>query len=153
MSDAAATCIGGIYRFLDDETGETIEVPVSVDLAAAIAALDGGLARREKLRRRRERPAAAAAGRAGGGPDPVDPRTVAPARDGPRLGFTLLVGLGVRWDGPPPGRGPCPCCRGSALPAHAYCLGCDRSGRDDLLKPPSSPAATKARKSRPRPAV
>jgi hypothetical protein len=37
MSDpvpaAAPTCIGGVYRLLDEETGETIAVPVSVDLA------------------------------------------------------------------------------------------------------------------------
>lgn len=147
-SDRAFTCIGGVYRLFDEETGETIEVPVSVDLAAAIKDLDLALARREKLRKRFERSLSTLALAEGGEHDMVDPRTVASRHDGPRLNFTLLVGFGARWDGPRPQHSRCPCCDGAKLPAHAYCLRCDRSGRDDLFKP-GSPAASPRPEPRP----
>lgn len=152
MSEPTPTCIGGVYRFLDESTGETIEVAVSVDIARAIEALDDALARREKLQRRHERSLhTLAGGGVGVGEfDLIDPGTVSSRRDGPRLCFTLLIGSGARWDGPHPRQARCPCCGNATLVAYAYCLACDRSGRDDLLKPPV-PAARPKPEPKPKP--
>ncbi len=45
---------------------------------------------------------------------------------------TLIVGQGLTpWPGPEEGRDrSCPACGDAYLPTHAYCLHCDRSGRD-----------------------
>ncbi len=48
---------------------------------------------------------------------------------------TMLIGQGLTpWPGPSPGptpAAPCPACRDRRLVPHAYCLRCDRWGRDD----------------------
>lgn len=127
--DAGSVLIGGTYFLHDDLTGETLEVPVSVDLAAAIRDLDAAMARRTKKAARREVQASSIEGKTGVPFDPPDTR-------GPHYDFRWFVGECTVWEGPTPEDRPCPCCAGLVLSTIAYCLKCDRSGRDDLLKRP-----------------
>ncbi len=74
---------------------------------------------------------------------------------GPRLPVpTLLVGIGLTpWPGPEQGRSsPCPACGSAPLTPDAYCLRCDRWGRDGTLPEPPAPGPrpNRPRSSRPR---
>lgn len=67
---------------------------------------------------------------------------------GPRLAFRWLLGEGWPWSGglalwehiPDPSSGEmrtrCRFCKGNTLPHYAYCLGCDRCGRELRIPPP-----------------
>lgn len=75
-----------------------------------------------------------------------DPEYLGFPWEGPRLSFSLLLGESAVWAGPDSLRlydetGAPRECRfcGSAprLPDYSYCLGCDRSGKDRHVPPPS----------------
>ena len=72
--------------------------------------------------------------------------------EGPRLQFERFVGESQVWDGPPgkDARGKCECCHGVELEPAAYCLGCDKCGRDNLVrKPTRAELAARAEKQAP----
>lgn len=61
--------------------------------------------------------------------------------EGPRFHFDRLIGEGEVWAGPVvvevEGQRYCTLCWDRELPPDTYCLGCDRSGRDRDIPPPS----------------
>jgi hypothetical protein len=98
--------------------------------------------------------------RAGLDPDHMpDPKSVAPDEEygpfeGPRLSFSWLLGESPTWSGPesvtlyyPEGQALCRFCfHLRRMPAYAYCLGCDRAGRQHLIPPAPLRKRVKARK-------
>lgn len=59
--------------------------------------------------------------------------------EGPRLRFDRLLGESTVWDGPP-GRDAkrrCEFCHSAPLEPHEYCLGCDKCGRDYMVRKPT----------------
>ncbi len=149
-------CIGGLYRFVDDLTGETIEVPVHADLAGAIKDLDAAMERRARRDRKRgDVPFSAIEGRTGKAFDVADPETVGRTPTGwvDGVKFRLLIGMNDRWDGPAAKGKPCRCCVGRTLSPLMYCVFCDRSGRDDLLKRPPTAARPRPEAAKFRPKV
>lgn len=65
--------------------------------------------------------------------------------EGPRFDFPWLVGESRTWNGDPMHGAYCEFCGGSPLPSSAYCLGCDRTGRELEIPAPTA-ADLKARR-------
>jgi hypothetical protein len=140
---APPVCIGGLLRFFDDFRREWIEVPVAVNLAAAITKLDDRMARRERLHKQKAKTFTdielegnhLVAGKPARGPK--EPCYPGRPWEGPAFSFTLLVGVGTLWFGPPRDGEPCVCCAGIELERHAVCILCCRSGRDREIPRPT----------------
>lgn len=108
-----------IYRFTDDRGVEHV-VEVAGDVAAILRATE------PKLKERLCTDAGVDVNRVGEDRRARGPRgRTGNPWEGPRFSFRWLVGESSIWDGP--GRD---FCGGGRLPRHAYCLCCDRSGRD-----------------------
>jgi hypothetical protein len=101
-----------LYRYSVDQ-GVTIEVEVRPAVAQVLDELEQPL--KERLLRRPDH----------WGSLPVPVRA---SND-----FTLLVGLSLTWPAAPRPDGSCPACGGRWLGPHAYCLVCDRCGRDGWM--------------------
>lgn len=117
---------------IEYDDGTEVWVEMRPEMADMLRRLDESAQRRETRRKAREKTFSEIGidqGKIGEGN----------AWEGPRLRFTWLVGESRTWDGEPVGPWVaglpefCRICFGAELPGYAYCLGCDRTGRDDVI--------------------
>jgi predicted Fe-S protein YdhL (DUF1289 family) len=117
---------------IEYDDGSVIWVEMRPETAEIIRRLDESAKRRETRRKAREKTFSEM------GMDEGKIRGGNPW-EGPRLRFRWLVGESRTWDGEAVGSWIpglpqfCRICYGAELPAHAYCLGCDRTGRDEVI--------------------
>lgn len=111
-----------LYRVVSDD-GTAVWAEMPPEMMAEIRRHDARQAKREYRRKRREKSFSEVG---------IDPAAVGDRSswEGPRYRFTWLVGESRTWDGEPCRGSRCSFCGAARLPAYAYCLGCDRSGRD-----------------------
>lgn len=124
------------------DDGTCVWLELRPDMADMLRRLDQTEARRERRRKEREKTFSEMGIQAG--------LIVASPWIGPRLKFTWLVGESRTWDGEPTGEIEgepcCSICLGAELPPNAYCLGCDRCGRELEIPGPGQVARTVAPK-------
>lgn len=112
------------------DDGTEVMVELKPDMADAIRMLDERLRKRETRRKKQEKTFSEMG---------INPRDLASPWQGPRLSFAWLIGESRTWPGPPTPKAGAKCdfCQGRKLPLYAYCLRCDRCGRDLLIPRPS----------------